>query len=38
MHKNKMGKKLRPTISEKRKLREVVRKIEKVPLYSNFHI
>ena len=29
--------KLRPTVTEKRKLREVVRKREKVPLYPYFH-
>ena len=29
--------KIRPTISEKRRLREVVRKRGKVPLYSYFH-
>ena len=31
------GLKLRPTITEGRKLREVVRKREKVPLYPYFH-
>ena len=37
MHKNKKGPKLRPTISEKMKLRKVARKREKVPMYSYFH-
>ena len=32
-HKNITGLKVRPTINEKRKLREVVRKRGKVPLY-----
>ena len=36
-HKNIIGLKLRPTINEKRKLREVVRKRGKVPLYPYFH-
>ena len=36
-HKNITSLKLRPTVSEKRKLREVVRKREKVPLYPYFH-
>ena len=31
------GLKFRPTITEKRKLREVVRKRGKVPLYPYFH-
>ena len=31
------GLKLRPTVTEKRKLREVVRKRRKVPLYPYFH-
>ena len=36
-HKNITGLKLRPTVTEKRKLREVVRKRGKVLLYSYFH-
>ena len=36
-HKNITGLKLRPTITEKRELREVVRKRWKVPLYPYFH-
>ena len=32
-----MGSKLRPTVSEKRKLREVMRKRGKVPLYPYLH-
>ena len=32
-----IGLKLRPTVTEKKKLREVVRKREKVPLYPYFH-
>ena len=36
-YKNIIGLKLRPTVSEKMKLREVVRKREKVPLYPYFH-
>ena len=36
-HKNITSLKLRPTVIEKRKLREVVRKREKVPLYLHFH-
>ena len=36
-HKNITGLKFRPTITEKRKLREVVRKRGKVPLYLYFH-
>ena len=36
-HKNITGPKLQPTVSEKRKLREVVRKREKVLLYPYFH-
>ena len=36
-HKNITGLKLRPTITKKRKLREVVRKRGKVPLYLYFH-
>ena len=36
-HKNITSLKIRPTVSEKRKLREVVRKRGKVPLYPYFH-
>ena len=36
-HKNITGLKLRPTVTEKRKLREVVRKRGKVLLYPYFH-
>ena len=36
-HKNIIGLKLRPTVTEKKKLREVVRKRRKVPLYLYFH-
>ena len=36
-YKNIIGLKLRPTITEKRKLREVVRKRRKIPLYPYFH-
>ena len=36
-HKNITGLKLRPAITQKRKLREVVRKRGKVPLYLYFH-
>ena len=36
-HKNITDLKLRPTVSEKKKLREVVRKRRKVPLYPYFH-
>ena len=36
-HKNIVGLKLQPTIIKKRKLREVVRKRRKVPLYPYFH-
>ena len=36
-HKNITSLKLRPTVSEKRKLRGVVRKRGKVPLYPYFH-
>ena len=35
-HKNITGLKLRPTVSKKRKLREVMRKRGKVPLYPYF--
>ena len=35
-HKN-ISLKLRPTVTQKRKLREVVRKRRKVPLYPYFH-
>ena len=38
IHKNITGLKVRPIVSEKRKLREVVRKREKVPLYPYFHL
>ena len=37
MQKKYRGPKLRPTVSENRKLREIVRKKGKVPLYSYFH-
>ena len=36
-YKNITGLKLRPTVSEKRKLREVVKKRGKIPLYPYFH-
>ena len=36
-HKNIIGLKLRPTVTQKRKLREVVRTRGKVPLYPYFH-
>ena len=36
-HKNITGLKLRPIVTEKRKLREVVRKRGKVSLYPYFH-
>ena len=36
-YKNITGLKFRPTVSEKRKLREVVRKKEKIPLYPYFY-
>ena len=36
-YKNITGLKLRPTLTEKRKLREIVRKRGKIPLYSYFH-
>ena len=36
-YKNITGLKLQPTITEKRKLRKVVRKRGKVPLYPYFH-
>jgi len=36
-HKNMIGLKLQPTVTKKRKLREVVRKRGKVPLYPYFH-
>ena len=35
--KNITGLKLRPTVTEKRKMREVVKKRGKVPLYPYFH-
>ena len=38
MQKKYTGLKLRSTVSEKRKLREVVRKRGKVPLYPFFHL
>ena len=37
-HKNITDLKFRPTVSEKKKLREVVRKRGKVPLYPYFHL
>jgi len=37
MHKKYTGSKLGPTLSEKRELREVMRKRGKVPLYLYFH-
>ena len=37
-YKNITGLKLRPTVTQKRKLREVVRKRGKVPLYPYFHL
>ena len=37
VHRNTIGPKPRPTVSEKRKLREIVRKRGKVPLYSYVH-
>ena len=36
-HKNITSLKLRPIVTEKRELREVVRKRRKVPLYPYFH-
>ena len=36
-HKNITGLKLRPTITQMKKLRKVVRKRGKVPLYPYFH-
>ena len=33
-----IGLKLQPTVTEKRKLREIVRKRGKVPLYPYFHL
>ena len=36
-HKNIIGLKFRPIVTQKRKLREVVRKRGKVPLYPYFH-
>ena len=36
-YKNIIGLKLRPTVTEKRKMKEVVRKRGKVPLYPYFH-
>ena len=36
-HKNITGLKFRPIVNEKRKLREVVRKSRKVPMYPYFH-
>ena len=35
-HRNITGLKLRPTVTQKQKLRKVVRKRGKVPLYPNF--
>ena len=37
MHKNNIGPKLQPIISNKRKLKEIVKKRGKVPLYPYFH-
>ena len=36
-HKNITGLKLRPTVTQKKKMRKVVRKKGKVPLYLYFH-
>ena len=36
-HKNITGLKLRPIVTEKRKMREVMRKRGKIPLYPYFH-
>ena len=36
-HKNITGLKLRPTVTQKKKLRKVVRKKGKVPMYPYFH-
>ena len=36
-HKNITNLKLRPTVTRRRKLREVMRKRRKVPLYPYFH-
>ena len=36
-HKNITSLKLRPTVTQKKKMRKVVRKREKVPLYPYFH-
>ena len=38
IHKNITGLKVRPIVSEKRKLREVVRKRGKVIMYPYFHL
>ena len=36
-HKNITGLKFRPTVTQKKKMRKVVRKRGKVPLYPYFH-